>query len=74
MGAAYFGTSYIPGLIPIFAPNVNDAGLNMLIAGGYTGQTIENFGASDVQEVVGVRIPCYASANVTYTFGHKGAF
>jgi hypothetical protein len=26
MGIAYFGTSYIPGLIPLFAPNTNDAG------------------------------------------------
>lgn len=44
-------------------------GLNMLIAGGYTGQTAENFGDSDLQEVVGVRIPSYASLNITYRFG-----
>jgi hypothetical protein len=47
-----------------------DAGVNMLIAGGYTGQTIENFYPSQIQEAVGVRIPSYASVNVTYKFGH----
>jgi hypothetical protein len=46
-------------------------GFNMLIAGGYTGQTAENFGASDLQEIVGVRIPSYASLNVTYRFGRE---
>jgi hypothetical protein len=47
-----------------------DVGVNMLIAGGYTGQTIENFYPSSIQEVVGVRIPSYASINLTYNFGH----
>lgn len=47
-----------------------DVGVNLLIAGGYTGQTIENFYPSDLQQVVGVRIPSYASVNVTYKFGH----
>ena len=46
-----------------------DLGVNMLIASGYTGQTIENFYPSAIQEVVGVRIPSYASVNVTYRFG-----
>ncbi len=46
-----------------------DVGVNMLIAGGYTGQTIENFYPSAIQQVVGVRIPSYASVNVTYKFG-----
>src|SRR3984885_14445528 len=46
-----------------------DVGVNMLIAGGYTGQTIENFYPSSIQEVVGVRIPSYASINLTYKFG-----
>jgi hypothetical protein len=46
-------------------------GFNMLIAGGYTGQTAENFGASDLQEIVGVRIPSYVSLNVTYRFGRE---
>jgi hypothetical protein len=45
------------------------AGVNFLIASGYTGQTTENFYPSDVQEVVGVRIPSYASLTLTYRFG-----
>ena len=60
-------------------------GLNMMLARGYTGQTTENF-ASDyrpgyagplpvpenpVAEVVGVRLPSYASVNFTYRFGRK---
>jgi hypothetical protein len=48
-----------------------DAGLNFLIASGYTGQTTENFFPSDIQEVVGVRIPSYASVSLTYKFGHR---
>ena len=44
-------------------------GLNMLVASGHTGQTIENFLPSDVSEVVGVRIPSYASIALTYRFG-----
>ena len=46
-----------------------NAGMNFLIAGGYTGQTTENFFPSDIQEVVGVRVPSYASVSVTYRFG-----
>jgi hypothetical protein len=55
------------------------AGVNFLIARGYTGQTTENFcqdtqpasscNPSDIQEVVGVRIPSYASVSLTYRFG-----
>ena len=45
-----------------------DAGLNFLIASGYTGQTTENFYPSAIQEVVGVRIPSYASITATYKF------
>ena len=48
-----------------------DAGVNFLIASGYTGETTENFYPSDVQEVVGVRIPSYASLSLTYRFGHS---
>ncbi|MGA9388850.1 MAG: TonB-dependent receptor [Candidatus Sulfotelmatobacter sp.] len=44
-------------------------GANFLIAGGHTGQTTENFYPSDIQEVVGVRIPSYASVTFTYRFG-----
>ena len=53
-------------------PFLNDRmniGLNFLIAGGYTGQTTENFYPSPIQEVVGVRIPSYASVTFTYRFG-----
>ncbi len=45
------------------------AGVNFLIASGYTGQTTENFYPSEVQEVVGVRIPSYASLVLSYRFG-----
>jgi Carboxypeptidase regulatory-like domain len=45
------------------------AGVNFLVAAGYTGQTTENFYPSDIQEVVGVRIPSYASISFTYRFG-----
>jgi hypothetical protein len=48
-----------------------DAGANFLIARGYSGQTTENFFPSDIQEVVGVRIPSYASASLTYRFGRS---
>ncbi len=48
-----------------------EAGVNFLIARGYTGQTTENFFPSDIQEVVGVRIPSYASVTVTYRFGRS---
>ena len=47
------------------------AGVNFLIASGYTGQTTENFFPSDESEVVGVRIPSYASITVTYKFGRQ---
>jgi hypothetical protein len=46
-----------------------NVGVNFLIASGYTGQTAENFYPSDIQEVVGVRIPSYASVTFTYRFG-----
>jgi len=49
-----------------------DAGVNFLIASGYTGQTTENFFPSEIQEVVGVRIPSYASVTVAYRFGRAG--
>ena len=53
-----------------FLNNRLDIGVNLLIAGGYTGQTIENFYPSVTAEPVGVRIPSYASVNLTYKFGH----
>jgi hypothetical protein len=59
-------------------------GHNMMIASGYTGQTTENFASNyqpgyvgplpvpenPIAEVVGVRIPSYASVSFTYRFGH----
>jgi Carboxypeptidase regulatory-like domain len=50
-----------------------DAGINFLIATGYTGQTTENFYPSAIQEVVGVRIPDYVSFALTYHFSHPAA-
>jgi hypothetical protein len=46
-----------------------NVGVNFLIASGFTGQTTENFEPSQIQEVVGVRIPSYASISLTYRFG-----
>lgn len=48
-----------------------DVGVNMLIAGGYSGQTIEDLSPSEFQQVVGVRIPSYASLNLTWKFGRS---
>ena len=55
---------------PFLSGRVN-AGVNFLIASGYTGQTTENFYPSDIQEPVGVRIPSYASLSITYRFGRS---
>jgi len=49
------------------------AGVNFLVASGYSGQTTENFSPSDIQEVVGVRIPSYASVSLTYRLGRNAA-
>ncbi len=57
---------------PLLNERLN-VGVNLLVASGYSGQTVQNFGASQIQEVVGVRIPSYASANITYRFGRKAA-
>jgi hypothetical protein len=46
-------------------------GVNMLIASGHTGQTLETFCPSSIAEPAGVRIPSYASINFTYRFGHS---
>jgi hypothetical protein len=66
---------------PFLNGKVN-VGVNMMIARGYTGQTTENFATdrkpgylgplpvadNPIAEVVGVRIPSYASVNLTYRF------
>jgi hypothetical protein len=67
---------------PFLAGKIN-VGVNMMIARGFTGQTTENFATdykpgyvgplpvpeNPIAEVVGVRIPSYASVNLTYRFG-----
>jgi hypothetical protein len=60
-------------LVRPFSDGKIDAGVNFLIASGFTGQTTENFYPSAIQEVVGVRIPSYASITFTYHFGRAGA-
>src|ERR1700722_10129844 len=67
------GTSVREFRAAVVRPFLNrrlEVGVNMLLASGYTGQTIENFYPSPIQQVVGVRIPSYASINLTYNFGH----
>jgi len=68
---------------PFLEGRIN-VGLNMMIASGYTGQTTEDFATdykpgyvgplpvpeNPIAEVVGVRIPSYASVSFTYRFGH----
>ena len=60
-------------LVRPFRNNRFDVGINFLIASGYTGQTTENFEPSTIQEIVGVRIPSYASLSLTYKFGRADA-
>jgi len=74
---------YRLSLVRPFREGKINVGVNAMIAHGYTGQTIENFALTpqpgtvgplpvpenQVAEVVGVRIPAYASVNVTYRFG-----
>ena len=60
-------------LVRSFLDGRLEAGANGMLARGYTGQTTENFYPSDVQEVVGVRIPSYASLSLTYRFGRSVA-
>ncbi|WP_348262647.1 hypothetical protein P8935_22985 [Telmatobacter sp. DSM 110680] len=45
-----------------------NVGVNLLIASGFTGQTLETFYPSAISEVTGVRIPSYASINFIYRF------
>jgi hypothetical protein len=66
-----------------FADGKINAGVLMMLASGYTGQTIENFATdyrpgyigplpapnNPIAEIVGVRIPSYASVTFTYRFG-----
>ena len=52
-----------------FLYNRLNVGVNMLVARGYTGQTLESFAPSSINEVTGVRLPSYASASLTWKFG-----
>ena len=45
-----------------------NVGLNLLVARGFTGQTLETFYPSATSEVTGVRIPSFASVSFTYRF------
>jgi Carboxypeptidase regulatory-like domain len=70
-------------LVRPFLEGKINVGVNAMIARGFTGQTTENFALNPqpgtvgplpvpenpIAEVVGVRIPSYASVNVTYRFG-----
>jgi hypothetical protein len=46
-----------------------EAGINFLIAGGYTGQTTEIL--AGVEQVVGIYLSSYVSASCTYHFGRS---
>jgi hypothetical protein len=50
-----------------------NVGVNLLLAKGYTGQTLETFYPSANATVTGVRIPSYASVSFTYRFGEHPA-
>jgi len=48
-------------------------GVNLLLASGFTGQTLETFYPSVTSEVAGVRIPSHVSISFTYRFGVHSA-
>jgi hypothetical protein len=60
-------TEFRAAVVRPFLQGRLNAGASFLIASGYSGQTTENFGASPIQQVVGVRIPSYAGLSLTYT-------
>lgn len=71
MNAECTGTSvdeFRGALVRPFLDGRLNAGLNFMLARGFTGQTTENFYPSMIQEVVGVRTPSYASMSFTYRF------
>ena len=55
-----------------------DIGVNFLLASGYTGQTAEVLAVdgqnSPLEQIVGVRLPSYASASFTYHFRLRQGF
>jgi hypothetical protein len=85
LGAKPLGTGCVPvnvcigvpvkefrgALVRPFLNGRIDAGVNFLVARGYTGQTTETFFPSAISEITGVRIPSYASITLTYRFGRS---
>jgi hypothetical protein len=59
-------------LVRSFIDRRMEAGINLLIASGYTGQTTEVLGVLDdpvpLERVVGVRLPSYVGASISYHF------
>ncbi len=88
VGAKPLGTGCLPNLnaqcvgVPVtefrgaavrpFAGGRYEVGINFLAASGFTGQTLESFGLSTVQEITGVRIPSYASVSFSFHPGEHG--
>ena len=62
-------TEFRGALVRTFLEGRLDTGVNFMIARGYTGQTTENVYPSTIQQVVGVRVPSYASVSFSYRFG-----
>jgi hypothetical protein len=54
--------------IPAFLPHPEKQ-RNRTYISRFAGQATEGFSASDIQEIVGVGIPSYASLSLTYHFG-----
>jgi hypothetical protein len=66
---------YRGALVRSFQAGKSEVGLHFQIASGYTGQTTETLALSTESEpfeqVVGVRIPSYATASFSYHFGRQ---
>ncbi|HEX4773246.1 MAG TPA: TonB-dependent receptor [Bryobacteraceae bacterium] len=64
-------------LVRSFLQHRMEAGINFLIASGYTGQTTELLAVdgqgAPFEQVVGVRVPSYVSASYTCNFGARRA-
>jgi hypothetical protein len=53
---------------PPFQDGRFNVGVNLSVAKGFTGQTLESFYPSIASELTGVRIPSFASVSFTYRF------
>jgi len=60
---------YRAALMRPFMNGKLDAGVHFQVASGYSGQTTEVL--EEVEQVVGVRIPSYASVSFSYHFGRR---